>query len=66
MIDKIKEIRVLLEKARQYNETLYNLIGDLVAGRDATEIRRQIFISNRLYDKTIVKIDEVLIDLENS
>ena len=66
MIDKIKEIRVLLEKARQYNETLYNLIGDLVAGRDATEIRRQIFISNRLYDKTIAKIDEVLIDLENS
>ena len=53
-----EKIKALLEKAKEYNEELYNLVGDLIPGRDAKEIRRQIFINNRLYEQTIALLEQ--------
>ena len=47
-----------LEKAKTYNEKLYNLVGDLIPGKDAKEIRRQIFINNRQYEQALAAAEE--------
>ena len=51
--EEIDSLKAAISTTKNYNEQLYHLIGDLVRGLDAKEIRRQIFINNRQIEQAL-------------